>query len=161
LPSNGGQENLWSHFSDRLLEHVLNPSAAIKQFSQILKPGGNLICSVPNVIFEPMWPIKMAAAGLPANKCHKQLFNFNSFSRLLSQHGFRISYRLGQSWTNILYRRESELVEKKILHTNTSDRPELHTPEMIRLFSYLFAYPTAEDVEGSYSIIIVAQKSSE
>jgi hypothetical protein len=34
----------------------------------------------------------------------------------------------------------------------------MHTPEMIRLLSYILAYPTVEDVDGSYSIIIVAQK---
>jgi 2-polyprenyl-3-methyl-5-hydroxy-6-metoxy-1,4-benzoquinol methylase len=140
------------------LEHLLNPSGAVEQFSQLLRSGGHLICSVPNVIFEPLWPHQWGAAGLPANKCHTQLFNFNSFSRLLNQHDFAISYRVGQSWTNILYRRESELVQKEALKLKTGDRRELHTPEMIRMFANLLGYPTAEDVDGSYSIIVVAQK---
>jgi len=41
----------------------------------------------------------------------------------------------------------------------TGDRRELHTPEMIRMFTNLLGYPTAEDVDGSYSIIVVAQKA--
>jgi hypothetical protein len=143
------------------LEHLLNPSGAIEQFSQLISPGGHLICSVPNVIFEPLWPHQMGAAGLPANKCHTQLFNFNSFSRLLNQHGFGIKYRVGQSWTNLLYRRESELVQKEGIPFKTGDKRDIHTPEMIRMFSHLLGYPTAEDVDGSYSIIVIAQKQSQ
>jgi SAM-dependent methyltransferase len=140
------------------LEHLLDPSGALEQFSRLISSGGFLICSVPNVIFEPMWPVRMAAAGLPANKCHRQLFNFGSFSRLLAQHGFKLKERVGQSWTNILYRRESELAQNGVLQLKTSDKLDLHTPEMIRMFANLLAYPTAEDVDGSYSIIVVAQK---
>jgi hypothetical protein len=29
---------------------------------------------------------------------------------------------------------------------------------MIRLLSYLLAYPTVEDVDGSYSLLLVAKK---
>jgi SAM-dependent methyltransferase len=141
------------------LEHLLDPSGALDQFSRLISSGGFLICSVPNVIFEPLWPVRMAAAGLPANKCHRQLFNFGSFSRLLARHGFKIKERVGQSWTNILYRRESELAQNEVLQSKTADKPELHTPEMIRMFANLLAYPTAEDVDGSYSIIVVAQKA--
>jgi hypothetical protein len=36
----------------------------------------------------------------------------------------------------------------------------MHRPEMIRWLSYVAAYPTVEDVDGSYSIIIVAKKNS-
>jgi len=154
-----GESSVDAVVSFETLEHLLNPSGAIEQFSQILSPGGILICSVPNVLFEPLWPIRMGAAGLPANKCHAQLFSYNSFSRLLNQHGFKINYRVGQSWTNILYRRESELAQKELLQLKTGDRRELHSPEMIRMFANLLGYPTAEDVEGSYSIIVVAQKA--
>jgi SAM-dependent methyltransferase len=159
LVSKIGESSVNAVVSFETLEHLLNPGEAIKQFSQILSPGGYLICSVPNVIFEPLWPIRMGAAGLPANKCHAQLFNFNSFSRLLNQHRFKINYRLGQSWTNILYRRESELVQKEVLRLKTGAARELHTPEMIRMWANLLGYPTAEDVDGSYSIIVVAQKA--
>ncbi|SRR6266545_591609 len=159
IVSEVGASSVDAVVSFETLEHLLNPSAAVEQFSQIISPGGYLICSVPNVIFEPLWPDRMGAAGLPANKCHLQLFNFNSFSRLLNRHGFKINYRVGQSWTNILYKRESELVQKQVLQLKTGDRRELHTPEMIRMFTNLLGYPTAEDVDGSYSIIVVAQKA--
>ena len=141
------------------LEHLVNPSVAMAQFSQLIRPGGFLICSVPDANAEPRWPIRMGGAGLPANKCHKQLFNFKSLSRLLNEHDFQINYRVGQSWTNMFYRREDELIKNEIFQRKIGDRGELNTPEMIRDFAYLFAYPTAEDVDGSYSIMVVAQKA--
>jgi SAM-dependent methyltransferase len=140
------------------LEHLLNPNWAVEQFSQLLLPGGFLICSVPNVIFEPLWPHQVGAAGLPANKCHTQLFNFHSFARLLGRYDFEIKYRVGQAWTNILYRRESELFLKQVIRFKIGDRSEMHSSEMIRMLAHLLGYPTAEDVDGSYSIIVVAQK---
>jgi hypothetical protein len=35
----------------------------------------------------------------------------------------------------------------------------MHSKEMMRWLGYVVAYPTVEDVDGSYSIIIVAEKS--
>jgi SAM-dependent methyltransferase len=137
------------------LEHLVDPGRAISQFAQILKPGGFFICSVPNALSEPK-----ASACLPRNKCHKQLFNFGSLSRMVESHSLQVMYRLGQSWSYALLKREQQLSSAKLIERKLSDVPEIHTQEMIRLLSYIVAYPTVEDVEGSYSIIIVAQKAS-
>lgn len=137
------------------LEHLVDPDRAISQFAQILKPGGFFICSVPNALSEPK-----ASACLPRNKCHKQLFNFRSLSRMVESHSLRVMYRLGQSWSYALLKREQQLSSARLIDRKLSDVPEIHTPEMIRLLSYIVAYPTLEDVDGSYSIIIVAQKAS-
>ncbi|MCK9564684.1 MAG: class I SAM-dependent methyltransferase [Methanothrix sp.] len=135
------------------LEHLLDPSRAVAQFSKILQPGGFFICSVPNVLFE-----SGDNAGLPRNKSHKQWFNFGSLFRLVQQHKMQVIYRLGQSWSKSLFRREQQLSNAKRLVRKLSDEPIMQTPEMIRWLSYVAAYPTVEDVDGSYSIIIVAQK---
>lgn len=135
------------------IEHLIDPSKAISQFSGILRPGGFLICSVPNVLSEPR-----SSACLPRNRCHKQLFNFGSLRRMLENNGLQVVYRLGQSWSYTLLKREQQLYSAKLIKRRLSDMRSMHSPEVIRLLSYIVAYPTVEDVDGSYSIIIVAQK---
>jgi SAM-dependent methyltransferase len=135
------------------LEHLLDPFRAVAQFSKILQPGGFFICSVPNVLSE-----SGDSAGLPRNKSHKQWFNFASLSRLVEQNEMHVIYRLGQSWSKALFRREQQLSNAKRIMQKLGDEPSMHSPEMMRWLSYVAAYPTVEDVDGSYSIIIVAQK---
>lgn len=135
------------------IEHLIDPNRAVSQFSQILRPGGFLICSVPNVLSE-----SRDSAGLPRNKSHKQWFSFGSLCRTVESHGMNVVYRLGQSWSRALHRREQQLSHAKRITRKLSDEPMMHSPEMIRWLSYVAAYPTVEDVDGSYSIIIVAQK---
>lgn len=133
------------------LEHLIDPNRAVSQFSHILKPHGFFICSVPNALSE-----SKASASVPRNRNHKQLFNFGSLSRMLQSHGIQVVYRLGQSWSNSLLKREQQLSSARLIERRLSDVPEMHSPEMVRLLSYILAYPTVEDVDGSYSIIIVA-----
>jgi SAM-dependent methyltransferase len=135
------------------IEHLIDPNRAISQFSHILRPGGFFICSVPNVLSETR-----TRACLPRNRCHKQLFNFGSLRRMVQSHNLQVIYRLGQSWSYALLKREQQLSSAKLIGRKLSDVPEMHSPEIIRLLSYLIAYPTVEDVDGSYSIIMVAQK---
>jgi len=135
------------------LEHLADSHRAVSQFAQVLQPGGFLICSVPNAQFE-----SGDDAGLPRNKSHKQWFSFGSLSRIVQSHDLQVLYRLGQSWSRALFRREQQLTHAKCLTRKLSEEPIMHTPEMIRWLAYVAAYPTVEDVDGSYSIIIVAQK---
>lgn len=135
------------------LEHLLDPSRALAQFSKILKQDGFFLCSVPNVLSE-----SGDSAGLPRNKAHKQWFNYGSLCRLVEQSGMRVIYRLGQSWSKSLFRREQQLYNAKRITRKLVDEPVMHSPEMILWLSYVAAYPTVEDVDGSYSIIIAAQK---
>ncbi len=137
------------------LEHLVDPGRALSQFSLALRPGGYLICSVPNVLYE-----SGDSAGLPRNKSHKQWFRFESLRRMVESQGMQVAYRLGQSWSKALHRREQQLSNAKRIRRKLSDEPAMHSSEMIRWLSYVAAYPTVEDVDGSYSIIIVAQKLS-
>ena len=138
------------------LEHLLDPSRAVAQFSKILQPGGFFICSVPNVLSE-----SGDSSGLPRNKAHKQWFNFASLSRLVQRHEMQVIYRLGQSWSKALFRREQQLSNARRISRKLGDEPTMHSLEMMRWLSYVAAYPTVEDVDGSYSIIIVAQKNNQ
>ena len=136
------------------LEHLLDPARAAAQFSEILQPGGFLICSVPNVLSE-----SGDSSGLPRNRSHKQWFNFASLSRLVQQNGMQVIYRLGQSWSRALFRREQQLSNARRIFRKLCDEPVMHSGENMRWLSYVAAYPTVEDVDGSYSIIIVARKN--
>ena len=137
------------------LEHLLDPSRAVSQFSRLLQPGGFFIASVPHVLSE-----SGDSSGLPRNKSHKQWFSYGSLSRLVQKSDMDMVYRLGQSWSRALFRREQQLCNARRLGSRLSDEPLMHTPEMIRWLSYVAAYPTVEDVDGSYSIIIVARKKN-
>jgi SAM-dependent methyltransferase len=158
-----GEEDLLSDIAEgsaaavvsfETLEHLLDPSRAVAQFSKILQPGGFFICSVPNVLSE-----SGDSCGLPRNRAHKQWFNFASLSRLVQQHDMRVIHRLGQSWSKALFRREQQLSNAKRISRKLGDGPSMHSPEMMRWLAYVAAYPSVEDVDGSYSIIIVAQKN--
>jgi len=136
------------------LEHLVDPENAVLKFSQMLKPGGFLLCSVPNAIWE-----SGDSAGLPRNKSHKQWFRLASLMRMVETQGLRVIYRLGQSWSKSLHRREQQLSNAGRLPRKLADEPLMHRPDMLRWLSYVAAYPTVEDVDGSYSLILVAQKS--
>jgi ubiquinone/menaquinone biosynthesis C-methylase UbiE len=135
------------------LEHLIAPSTAVSQFHRILRPGGFFICSVPNLLSE-----SGDSAGLPRNKSHKQWFSFQSLQSLVQSHGMQVIYRLGQSRSRALFRREQQLCHAKRIPDKLSEEPMMHGSRMIRWLSYVVAYPTVEDVDGSYSIIIVAKK---
>ncbi len=147
------EESVDAVVSFETIEHLVDPNRAISGFSQILRPGGFLICSVPNVLSEPR-----SNACLPRNECHRQLFNSGSLCRMVQSHSLQVMYRLGQSWSYTLLKREQQLHSARLIERRLSEVPAMHSPEMIRLLSYIVAYPTVEDVDGSYSIIIVGQK---
>lgn len=148
-----GQGSMDAVVSFETLEHLVDPNRAVCQFSEILKRDGFLICSVPNVISE-----SGDSCGLPRNKAHKQWFSFASLGRMLEAHGFRLIYRLGQSRSRALFRREQQLTHARRISRRLCEEPIMHTAEMIRWLAYVAAYPTVEDVDGSYSIIVVAHR---
>jgi ubiquinone/menaquinone biosynthesis C-methylase UbiE len=135
------------------LEHLVDPSSAMSSFHRILRLGGFFLCSVPNLLSE-----SGDCAGLPRNKSHKQWFSFQSLQGLVQSHGMQVIYRLGQSRSRALFRREQQLCHARRIPEKLSEEPMMHESRMIRWLSYVVAYPTVEDVDGSYSIIIVAKK---
>jgi len=79
----------------------------------------------------------------------------------VQRHEMQVIYRLGQSWSKALFRREQQLSNARRISRKLGDEPTMHSLEMMRWLSYVAAYPTVEDVDGSYSIIIVAQKNNQ
>lgn len=136
------------------LEHLIEPELVLHQFAQLLKEKGVLICSVPNTLHDPA-----DAVGLPVNPYHKQFFSFSAFRRLLKKQGFEVLHRLGQTSANVIFKRESQLLKHKTLTERLGNFSGVHAPDLVRHLSYLLAYPTVEDVDGSYSLIVVAQKN--
>ncbi|MDM7934052.1 MAG: class I SAM-dependent methyltransferase [Methanothrix sp.] len=135
------------------LEHLVDPHRAVACFAEALLPGGLLVCSVPNVLYE-----SRDSAGLPKNRGHRGWFSFGSLCRLMQSHGFSVLYRLGQSWSRTLHRREMQLYHARRIPRRISEIEEMQREEMVRWLSYVAAYPTVEDVDGSYSIIVVARR---
>ena len=135
------------------LEHLLNPDQAIAQFAALLADGGHLICSVPNSIHDPADSLR-----LPRNKNHRQFFSFSSLTRLLNRHHFRVRYRLGQPLPNVLFNRERDLWQSGKIEQRLSDHKFVHSRPFMQYLAYLLAYPAAENVDRSYSLIAVAEK---
>ncbi len=152
-PSVLGPATLDAIVSFETLEHLLEPEWVLAQFALALKENGFLLCSVPNVLYDPA-----DVAGLPVNPYHKQFFGFSAFRQLLAKHGFQVIYRLGQASSNTLFKRESQLLKRRSILHRLGDFATLHTPDILKHMTYLLAYPSVEDVDGSYSLIVVAQK---
>ncbi len=153
-PASIGSSALDAIISFETLEHLIEPERTLAQFALTLRSKGYLICSVPDAVHDPA-----DEASLPVNSYHKQFFSFTMFRQLLEINGFQIVYRLGQATSNLLFKRESKLLKHRLIDQRLGDFSIMHTPDILRMLAYLIAYPSVEDIGGSYSFIVVAQKS--
>jgi len=135
------------------LEHLVQVESALALFARLLRPRGHLICSVPNALHEGRTPTL-----LPRNPRHRQLFSFDSLARLLDATGFEVEYRLGQALTGSILRRETDLLRRGVLEERMSHLEAMHEASTMRWLARVLAYPTAEDVDRSYTMIAVAAK---
>jgi 2-polyprenyl-3-methyl-5-hydroxy-6-metoxy-1,4-benzoquinol methylase len=85
-----------------VLEHVFSPNQVLAEINRVLKPGGQLILEVPNVVFLPRrWSFLTGKLPKTSDEPlyedgHLQFFTAESLSRLLIKHGLEIEY-LGSS----------------------------------------------------------------
>jgi SAM-dependent methyltransferase len=135
------------------LEHLVRAESALGLFARLLRPRGHLICSVPNAAHEGRTPTL-----LPRNRRHRRLFSFDSLARLLDAAGFELEYRLGQPITGWILRRETDLLRRGVLEERLSGLEVMHEASTIRWLARVLAFPTAEDVDRSYTMIAVAAK---
>lgn len=135
------------------LEHLQDPDKTVRDFYNVLNDSGYLIVSVPNEKFE-----NTDNEGNPSNQFHKQLFDYESFTQLLERNGFSPEQRYGQALTNVLMAKEHLIIRANKTNIDSSKTVLFHTPDMVRYFSYLLAYPDQHEVDKSYSMIIVAKK---
>lgn len=136
------------------LEHLVAPEQTLRRLAALLAPGSPFICS---------FPIRNAestnAQGLPSNAAHKQRWSLDGGVRLLESAGFEIEYRLGQSWVARLMRREIQLKRKHQIAAAPSSFAATKDPDELRSWAHLLAIPSPEDVEESYSQVLVARRS--
>jgi SAM-dependent methyltransferase len=135
------------------LEHLVRAESALSLFARLLRPRGHLICSVPNAIHEGRAPTL-----LPRNRRHRRLFSFDSLVRSLDAAGFDVEYRLGQALTGSILRREADLLRRGVLEERLSRLEVMHEASVMRWLARVLAYPTADDVDRSYTMIAVAAK---
>jgi SAM-dependent methyltransferase len=135
------------------LEHLVWADSALSLFARLLRPRGLLICSVPNAAHEARTPTL-----LPRNPRHRRLFSFDSLARSLDAAGFDVEYRLGQGLTGSILRRETDLLRRGVLEHRLSRIEAMHEANMMRWLARVLAYPSAEDLDRSYTMIVVATR---
>jgi 2-polyprenyl-3-methyl-5-hydroxy-6-metoxy-1,4-benzoquinol methylase len=89
-----GTESFDVVLSSECIEHTPDPGAAIRQMARVLKPGGVLALSTPNVVW---WPVVKAATVLKLRPfCgHENFSTFGGIRRTLAACGVRIEREQG------------------------------------------------------------------
>ena len=76
----------------------------------------------------------------------------------LEGHGFEGSTDWVSPGANTLARRETDLLEQRLIPHRIGDTAAVNDPQALRVFARVLTYPSVEDVDDSYSIILVAQR---
>ena len=136
------------------LEHLKNPSDFLSKLSALQNKNGTLLLSVPKAKYEPT-----DSSGVPTNTFHLHRFSRDDLTNLLKNSGYRIEKTLGQPYTNI----NMSLHNKARRDIGTTKRDALNffdqSEEAISFFARMFALPTADLYEFSYSTFIIAKKA--
>ncbi len=136
-----------------VLEHLRDPRTALAGLVDRLRPAGKLLVSVPNRVWE-----SRTTAGLPTNQAHRVLFGRREIVTLIEGCGLSVSHVLGQGLCNYLMRRELSLLESGRLRAALGKERALKSPNRLKDLARLFAYPTADYAEWSYSFVMLATK---
>ena len=138
------------------LEHLVDPGGALEEFSQIQNPGGILILSVPNSVAERIGP-----DGLLTNPYHRRTFTISSIRSMLNAAGYDVREVLGQQLTTEINSNETRNIRRKQVDGRIGDEPSLHGRETLERLATVVGYPEPRDVERSYSLIVVAERTED
>lgn len=120
-------------FAD-VLEHLRNPLEVVKYVKGLLKKGGHLICSIPNVCHIHIWNqllkgnFTYTEMGL-LDKTHIHLFTYNEIVRMFEEAGY---HDLAVACTVD----EIDQEEQELIHKLLAMGPELEE-HMLTTFQYL------------------------
>ncbi len=124
-----------------VLEHLYNPAAIVAQIKGLLKPGGRLIVSVPNMAYAGLvldliaGNFEYTELGL-LDRTHIRFFTRATITRMIEEQGFRITDVETVPWP----------FESSEFYPRLKDRP-------LPLKNYLFARPDGD----VYQFILVAE----
>jgi ubiquinone/menaquinone biosynthesis C-methylase UbiE len=79
------------------IEHVSHPACLVTELARVTKPGGTMILSTPNVLWEPVHALA-AITGLHHSEGPHRFIRYRRLVRIVEEAGFRIEH----SETNIL-----------------------------------------------------------
>ena len=129
------------------------PNDAIKFIHESLHENGTLICSVPNHLYEGK-----NEDGSPSNPFHKCIYKKEEIIEIFEHNGFQVEQIYGQAFPNIFAKNEAKLARKKRLPFTSSHNDLFEKDDVLKYFSYMFAYPNDLLLEKSYSYIYVLRK---
>lgn len=118
-------------------------------------PSGWLLLSFPNQSFEILNP-----DGTNRDPFHLHVLDRAFTISELERMGFCIHKVLGQPVTNILCTRQHDLKVQNLIRNEEIDKAFRYDDRSIRALARLMAWPQEEDLENSYSYLVVAQKDS-
>jgi SAM-dependent methyltransferase len=139
-----------------VLEHLERVGYALEYINSSLKTDGIAICSLPNPDYE-----RVDEDGKPLNTFHKHTYSREEATRLFSSYGFSVERVLAQPYPNIFSKQEAKLSRKKLLPLNSADDEIFKNNDFVRYFAHLFAYPTEDMMEKSYSFVYLLKKCLE
>lgn len=109
-----------------MMEHLVEPARAIKEFKRVIKPDGILVLSCPTegnitTLHGILWRVfginlKEKYVG------HLQMYTFGQLQKLLEKEGFKI---VGSRWSNYLYNQLVDLGYFIFLYLQRKDPEEL------------------------------------
>lgn len=135
------------------LEHLSNIDNVLTFIKNSLRDTGLVICSLPNPEFE-----SVDENGKPLNNFHKRTYKKQDVIEIFGKYGFELSQIYSQPYPNIFSKLESKLARKNKLTLNSADDKIFKDIELIKYFAQIFARPTTDMEEKSYSFIYLFKK---
>lgn len=136
------------------LAEIECPEKTLKNFYEVVGQDGYMFISVPNKKFEPT-----TIDGKSIN-CgnHVTFYTPTKIKNLIKDSGFVISNQLAQPYSNTFLNEEFFLINRYEYTEKTIDKFHSKSPEALKFYARVMAYPIPKHYEDSYSIIITARK---
>lgn len=135
------------------LEHLKKPESLITKMHHCLKDKGILIVSFPNKKYE-----KFNEDGSNKDIYHLHVFDYEEMKKVFIESGFEVTDTFGQSICNKLCSMNESLVENGYYKQEEIDEAFNYDEKSIMTLAKTIAYPNKDEIDNSYSYIIVLRK---